>query len=297
MKEEYRALVERLGRGTMALPEAADERAEAGRREILEILFTPEEASLASRMPVQPVSAGRLAARVGVPVAELEARLEPMCERGVVLDLVNPRSGKRSYMLAPPIVGFIEYSLMRAEDGIPKKRMAEAIHAYMHHDPALSREAFGRETVVGRALVHETELGDDVPDVLAWEKATEVVGGARKWAVSLCYCRHKAEHLGARCDAPMDNCLSLNGGAEFIVRRRFGREIGRTEALEILSRAREGGLVQIADNVRSRPTFVCNCCACCCGQLQAISQWGIAAVNPSGFLPRRDGARCSGCSR
>ena len=297
LKDEYRDLVGRLERGTMGLPEAEDERAEAGRREVLEILFPPEEAALAARLPVRPISLERLAARLAIPAAELEVRLEPMCERGVVLDLVNPRSGKRSYMLAPPVVGFFEYSLMRAQDSIPKKRMAEALHAYTHGDPAFAREAFGKSTVIGRALVHEPEVADDVPEVLAWEKASEVVGGARRWAVSLCFCRHKAEHLGQRCDAPMDNCLSINGGAEFIARRGFGREIGRTEALEILARARESGLVQIADNVKSRPTFVCNCCGCCCEQLQAVSHWGLPAVNPSGFVPRRDAGACAGCSR
>jgi ferredoxin len=213
------------------------------------------------------------------------------------MDLVNPRSGKRSYLLSPPVVGFFEYSLMRAKDSIPMKRMAEALHGYIRGDPAFAREVFGHETVLGRALVHEPELADDVPDVLAWERATDVVGGARSWAVSLCYCRHAAEHMGERCDAPMDNCLSLNGGADFVVRRGFGRAIGRTEALELLARSRESGLVQIADNVRSRPTFVCNCCGCCCEQLRSVSRWGLPAVNPSGFLPRRDDAACAGCSR
>ncbi|HEY6006157.1 MAG TPA: 4Fe-4S dicluster domain-containing protein, partial [Anaeromyxobacter sp.] len=40
-----------------------------------------------------------------------------------------------------------------------------------------------------------------------------------------------------------------------------------------------------------------NCCGCCCDQLRAISRWGLPAVNPSGFLPRRDAQKCSGCSR
>lgn len=298
LKEEYRDLLARLERGTMALPEPDDERARAGRQEILEILFTPEEAALASRLPVRPTSLARLAGRLGVPEAELAARLEPMCDRGVVLDLVNPRTGKRTYMLSPPVVGFFEYSLMRAQDSIPKKRMAEALHAYTHGDPAFAREAFGRDTVIGRALVHEGELAEEpLPEVLAWERASEVVGGAKRWAVSLCFCRHKAEHLGQACRAPMDNCLSLNGGAEFVVRRGFGRAIEKAEALELLARAREEGLVQIADNVRSRPAFVCNCCGCCCEQLQAVSRWGLPAVNPSGFVPRTDAARCVGCSR
>jgi len=298
LKDEYRDLLARLERGTMSLPEPEEERARAARQEILEILFTREEAALASRLPVRPTSLDRLAARLGVRPDDLAATLEPMCDRGVVLDLVNPRSGKRSYLLAPPVVGFFEYSLMRAKDSIPKKRMAEALHAYTHGDPAFAREAFGRETVIGRALVHEPELADGpLPDVLAWEKASEVVGGARRWAVSLCFCRHKAEHLGEACDAPMDNCLSLNGGAEFVVRRGFGREIDKAEAMDLLVRARETGLVQIADNVKSRPAFVCNCCGCCCEQLQAVSRWGLAAVNPSGFVPRRDAAACAGCSR
>ena len=297
LKEQYRDLVARLDRGPVALPEAQDERAEAARREILEILFSPEEAALAARMPVGPISGEKLASRLGVPPAELEARLEPMCDRGVVVDLVNPRTGRRAYLLSPPVVGFFEYSLMRAKDQIPKQRMAEALEAYTHGDPAFAREAFGRETVIGRALVNEEELGEDVPDVLAWRRASEVVGGARGWAVSLCFCRHKAEHLGARCDAPMENCLSLNGGAEFVVRRGFGRRIERSEALEILARSRESGLVQVADNVRSRPTFVCNCCGCCCEQLVAVTRWGLPAVNPSGYVPRRDAAACSGCSR
>ena len=298
LKDEYRELLARLERGTMALPEPDDEGARRGLQEILEILYTPEEARLASRLPVRPISLERLAARLGAAPDELAARLEPMCERGVVMDLVNPRSGRRSYMLSPPVVGFFEYSLMRAKDTIPKKRMAEALHAYTRGDPAFSREAFGRDTVVGRALVHETALGAEaLPDVLGWERATEVVGGARRLAVSLCYCRHEAEHVGEACDAPMESCLSLNGGAEFVVRRGFGREISKAEGLDLLVRARESGLVQIADNVKSRPIFVCNCCGCCCGQLQAITRWGLPGVNPSGFAPRWEGGRCAGCSR
>ena len=298
LKDEYRELVGRLDRGSVGRPEPSDPRAWQGWREILEILFTPEEALLASRLPARPMSLQKLAARLGVPEAELEPRLDTMCDRGIVMDLVHPRTQQRSYLLAPPIVGFFEYSLMRAQDSIPKKRMAEALEAYTTHDRAFAADVFGHGTVVGRSLVHETALSDDpLPDVMDWERASEVVGRARGWAVSLCFCRHKAEHLGKRCSADMENCLTLNSGAEFIVRRKFGRAISREEALDVLARGREQGLVQIADNVQNRPTFVCNCCGCCCEQLRAVSHYALPAVNPSGFLPRRAPDRCSGCSR
>ncbi len=298
LKEQYRDLVGRLDVGTVALPEPSDPAAWQGWKDILEILYTPEEAALAARLPWRPTSLEKLARRLNVPEAELAARLDPMCEKGVVMDLVHPRTGKVSYLLSPPVVGFFEYSLMRAKDSIPKKRMAEALRAYTHGDEAFAREALGRDTVVGRALVHETALSDDpLPDVLDWERATHVVGEARAWAVSLCYCRHKMEHLGTACDAPVDVCLTLNGGADFVTRRGFGRAVERAEAMDILTASRERGLVQIADNVQDRPTFVCNCCGCCCEQLQAANRWGLRAVNGSGFLPRSDAARCSGCSR
>jgi ferredoxin len=298
LKAEYRDLAHRLDRGTMGFPEPEDAAAREGWREILEILFTPEEAALAARLPVRPTALATVAERLGVPEEELARRLEPMFEKGLVLDLPNPRTGRTVVLLAPPVVGFFEYSMMRARDSIPKKRMAEALHAYTRFDPAFAREAFGRDTVIGRALVHEDGISDEpLPDVLTWERATEVVGGARAWALSLCFCRHAASHRGEACDAPQEVCLSLNAGAEFVTRRRFGRAIDRAEALDVLARSRDLGLVQIADNVQRRPTFVCNCCGCCCEQLQGISTFGLRAVNPSGFAPRCDATRCAGCSR
>ena len=166
LKEEYRDLARRLQDGTVALPEPEDERARAAWQEILEILFTPEEAALAGRMPLRPVSLDRLSRRLGIPPEALRARLEPMCDKGVVMDLPNPRNGRVSYLLSPPVVGFFEYSLMRATDSIPKKRMAEALHAYTHGDEAFAREAFSGDTTIGRALVHETALAEDpLPEV------------------------------------------------------------------------------------------------------------------------------------
>ena len=55
--------------------------------------------------------------------------------------------------------------------------------------------------------------------------------------------------------------------------------------------------MQIADNVRNRPTYICNCCSCCCGQLSAINEFDLPAVVPSGFAPRLAEDLCKGCSR
>lgn len=296
LKEEYHDLIERLGQGTAALPEPDDERAVRGRQEILEILYTPEEAAIAARLPVRPSRLAKIAERLGMTPEALKPKLDAMCDKGVVMDLVHPETGVVRYFLSPPVVGFFEFSLMRAKDSIPKQRMAKALHDYTHYDSTFAQEVFGHETVLGRALTREALIAEEsLPEVLDWQKATALIEAATEHSVSLCYCRHEAEHMGRACDAKQEVCLTLNAGASFVIRRGFGRAITKDEALQILHDSRKAGLVQIADNVQNRPTFICNCCGCCCGQLQAINEFGLAGVNPSGFEPELAADRCTGC--
>ena len=300
IKAQYRDLAKRLEVSPVSLPEPDNQRAWQGWKEILEILYSPVQAELAAKLPVMPSSLEKIASRLKTNPTELKPQLDTMCDRGLVLDLVHPRTGKVKYLLSPPVVGFFEFSLMRAHDDIPKQRMAEALEAYTHFDEAFCQEVFGHDTVVGRTLVNENVLGQDVDqasEVLDFERATAVVRNARSIAVSLCYCRHKAEHLNTACDAPQEVCLSLNGGADFVTRHNFGRTLETAEALDILTMSRDLGLVQIADNVKNRPAYICNCCGCCCGQLQAINQYDLQGVNPSGFQPVCNDDLCNGCTK
>ncbi len=106
IKNEYRALVDRLEAGPVALPEPTDPRAWQGWKEILEILYKPEDAALLAKIPVLPSNLERIAARLKVSQAELEPRLDSLCDQGLVLDLIHPRTGQKKYLLAPPVVGF-----------------------------------------------------------------------------------------------------------------------------------------------------------------------------------------------
>ncbi|MBW2161317.1 MAG: 4Fe-4S binding protein [Deltaproteobacteria bacterium] len=297
LKQEYRGLMERLDHLPVGMPRPEDERALEGWRELLEVMYSPEEAALASRMPMMPTPLSKLAGRFDMPEQELREKLEPLCDKGLVMDLVSRSTGETKYLLAPPVIGFFEFSMMRAHDMFDKLSVAKAMDAYVHGDDTFAREVFGNDTVIGRAMVHEDVLAADMPEVLDWERTTKLIEESEQLAVSQCYCRHKAAHLGKACDAPQEICLSLNNGAEFVIRRGFGRPINKQQALSIVTKARKIGLVQIADNVKNEPAYVCNCCACCCGQLSAINEFGLRAVNPSGFEPQHDPEECKGCSR
>ena len=298
LRHEYRDLLARLDAGPATMPEPTDPKAWEGWRQILEILFTPEDAATASRMPVRPATLDEVATRFGSAPEETEARLDALCRKGIVMDLRHPDTGRVRYLLAPAVVGFFEFAFMRAHEEFPRRKLAEAMDAYMQGDVAFAAEVFGTETVLGRALVHEDHLAEGaLPDVLDWERASELVSQAKLVAVTLCYCRHKKEHLGEACDAPQDICLSLDVAADYLTRRGYARAVSNAAGLDKLREARDHGLVQLSDNVRDRPAWICNCCSCCCAQLNAITTWEMRAVNPSGFEPWMDPDKCKGCSR
>ena len=81
IKNEYRALADRLEAGPVALPEPVDPRAWHGWKEILEILYRPEDAALLSKLPVLPSNLDQVAKRLKVSPAELEPRLDALCDR------------------------------------------------------------------------------------------------------------------------------------------------------------------------------------------------------------------------
>ncbi len=283
--KEHQALARRLQHGNVALVEPADPAAKAAWREILETLFTPDEAALAAKIPVIPSSLERIAARVGSDRDRVRADLDAMADKGLVLDLPDGRTGETMYMLAPPVVGFFEFSMMRLADHLPKAKLAKAFDAYWR-DPSFLEEVTHGDTVIGRALAHESALFDGLlSEVLDWERAGALVERAGRVSVTNCYCRHKAHHLGQGCENPLEICMSVGAAADYLVRHGLAREITRDEGLDILAAGREAGLVHIADNLRNDVSYICSCCSCCCEELESVRR-DLSVVVPSGFQPR-----------
>ena len=238
----HQDLAKRLLRGPVAMVEPRDPAAKQAWREILETLFSPGDAALAARLPVIPTTVADLARRTGMDAAALRARLDAMAGKGLVLDLHDARTGATTYMLAPPVVGFFELSMMRLDDGLPKARLARAYEAYMAGDSAFDEEVSGVPTLVSRTLVQETALFDDLAsEVLDWERATSYVEEADCLAVTNCFCRHVATHLGTACDYPLETCMSLGTAARYLDParpRQADRQRGGTRASRGRARAR-----------------------------------------------------------
>lgn len=263
--------------------------------QILKLLFSPKEAQIARNIPVKPVKASVLAAKLGLSVEELYGCTLPMAEKGLVFDFQHKEEGYLA--LAPVVIGFFEFVYMRTRDELDLKELAHLFEEYMFKDDRFAHSVFEGQTQLGRAMVREEALPEgDYSEILDWEKVSHVLQSSGTIGVSLCACRHKAEHLGKHCNAPQRTCLTFNTSADMLIKRGMAEAISRREAEDILAECKQAGLVQIADNVQRHVGFICNCCGCCCGMLQAIKTFDIRnAVVTSHWLATIQADSCIGC--
>ncbi len=289
----YRDLQRHIDKLPSSMPDTPRTRA------ILRLLFTPEEAELAAKMPLKPRSAWSIAKRLGQDHDQMKTRLDAMADRGLILDVYNAKKDRTYYCIAPPVVGFVEFSLMRVRDDIDQRALSKLYEEFFDKDRQFGEVLFSGETKIGRTLVHEETLSlEDQAELLTYDRASSIISDASSIAVGMCYCRHKAEHLDKACDGLKRACLSLNKGAEYVIRHHHAERIDRVEAQDLLDQSRDQGMVHIADNVQNKITYICNCCSCCCGQLQAINRYGLdGAVKTSAYIAQIEQHSCTGCGR
>lgn len=290
-KDSIVPLIDRLNRYPIGLPDSET------LRRILEILFSAEEALVASRFPLQEASLKELVRRTGLEPAHLERVLESMADKGLVMDLEY--HGRNYYLLLPGLIGFFEFTFMKQRQDLPVEELAQLMHEYLFEDPenSMGREMFGSATPLTRSLPYEEHIPVESV-VTTYESAREIVRSAGYGAIGMCYCRHKKEHLGGSCakGAPTENiCISLGTAARFMVRRGFAEERSVEQLLAVLDRARQLRLTHITDNIRHKPSFICNCCSCCCELLGGLQRGFPHGVAKAGFTLKIDPTGCVGC--
>jgi len=282
-------LRERLDRNPIGLPE------DINVYEILSILFTNEEAYLASKFPLDPATLEDLQVVTNIPPGQLKELLSAMLKKGLVLE--TKKRGQPRFMLSMALVGFFEFIFMRTNQSLPMKKLAELIHDY-RLGPKFSKELFNPTTPRARALLYETVVPEIKTEILTFELAAELIKEAGRGGLTNCYCRHEAQHLNQACDNPVEDiCISLGTAADFLIERGFARKASISEILEKLSLAKELGLIHTCDNVRHNVAFICNCCGCCCCFLAGITKHQLPnAVLTTNYIATIDENICIGCS-
>ena len=243
---------------------------------ILQVLYTEKEAKWVSLLPVRPFTAKKAAKIWNTSEAKAEKFLTHLCEKALLVDSYH--NGVRKFVMPPPMAGFIEFALMRTRGDIDQKYLSELYYQYMNVEEDFVKELFwATETKLGRVYVREPVLtNENTLHILDYERATHIIEEAEYIGLGLCYCRHKMYHAGHPCEigAPLDVCLTFGNVARSLAEHGgYARLIDKAEAKDALERSYAHNLVQIGENVRENPAFICNCCGCCCEALQAARRF------------------------
>ena len=276
---------ERLAQFLHELP-AGFPRSESGvEMRILRRLFTPEEAELVTHLTLLTEEARVIARRARIPVEEAARRLEEMEKKGLIFAL-HRKDRPPEYMATQAVVGFYEYQVNKLDPELVEE-FEEYLPLWFDHD--LWQEVPQLRTIpVGESI-------DPQLEVMPYERAEELIRAQRTFSLAPCICRQEKQVAGEGCDKPLMTCLAFGAGAEYYIHNGWGQAIGQEEALDLLERAEEAGLVLQPSNAK-RAAFLCMCCGCCCGILRALKLHPRpASIVSSPFQAALDLEACDGC--
>lgn len=294
-RDAYKSLEERINWFTQGAPPSET------LYKILQVLYTEKEAKWVALLPVRPFTLKRAARVWGTTEAKAERLLDHLCEKALLVD--SEYHGERQFVMPPPMAGFIEFALMRTRGDIDQKYLSELYYQYMNVEEDFVKDLFfATETRLGRVFVQEPVLTNDkMNHILDYERATHIVEEAKYIGLGTCYCRHKMYHAGHPCeiDAPWDVCLTFDNVARSLAEHgEYAKLISKEEAMDALERSYASNLVQIGENVREHPAFICNCCGCCCEALQAARKFSpMQPVATTNYIPEVSLEKCIGCGK
>jgi ferredoxin len=255
---------------------------------LLRKLMTPEEAKLLLALPAETAE---LAAQFGLDEETIKGKLREFMERGLVI----PSKGEPRF--ARDVARLHDATLSSAERWVDTELLdlwkdfyENDWFAAMNEGPQVLTQPVIRVIPALKAIERSPQISTD--DFLPQENIRELIRSADLIAVVPCTCRRSMR----RCDAPLDNCMQFNRGAEYSINRGAGRKVSVEEAIAIADEAEEVGLIHTWP---FPPNFfeICNCCRDCCSIFDGGIYYGTVdkVLEKSRFRAEIDQDICTGC--
>lgn len=253
---------------------------------IWSLVCTEEEAEMVNLLPG---TVEDIAERAGKSVDEMNAIMQSLFHKGAAFESV--RDGKTYYRMPRHVVQFHDATILWQE--APPEMIelwveftnSKEYHQLLELATEVKLPAFLRVIPINTNIEAKSQI-------LVYEDAAKLVEDARSLAVTTCVCRKSMKN----CNGPLEVCLQLNRGADYTIKRGTGRKIDVQEALAILKKSEEAGLVHMTDNRAGSVNVLCNCCSCCCEILRYATDAktkGILA--PSRYQASVDKDECTSC--
>ena len=273
MDDKYHELAARIG---------------LGQSERIPVLFSmivdETEAGLLLAMPGDVPT---LAEKVGRPEDEVDRMVQTLFVKGLVFP--SFKTDPTSYRMGRDIVQFHDATILWPD---APKEFLDLWQEWTEVEwPHMAKEMSQVMPKPGMRVIPVGVTVKAQGEVLAFEDVKEIIEKAREVAVTKCTCRLVAH----KCDRTLEACLQVDNAAAYAVARGTGRKLTKEEALDIVRKSEEEGLIHTTFNQRSVDHVICNCCGCCCQFLPELIKHGTNVVDPSRFRARVDEDLCTGC--
>ncbi len=251
---------------------------------LLKKLFSPEDAEMALCLTWELESPAEIAARCGVEESAAAERLESMARRGLIY---RERCGDQVlYRIEQYVIGIYEMQGHNMD-----RELAELIEEYY---PCLGISWFPIKTAQMRVIPVASAF-DSTPAIATYDRVRELIREKEPIVKNPCICRMQQAALGNRCERPTEGDIGFGRMARFFLDNGWGTQIDAEEAMRLLDKYEEDGLVLQTDNAADIG-FVCSCCSCCCPPLRSIKAFPAPGkMVQSNYRARRNDDLCVAC--
>lgn len=261
--------------------------------------------------------------KLKIPEEEIERKAQKLAKKGFIFNQPNSK-GVMVYRLLPlEVVGVFEYQFMQELPKDPAKlaeieKVAKLFEKLMVEVTASVQGAydnvlpmFEKQPPVDRTIPLFTnsenktiEIEKEVQageQILPTQQVADIINKFEDIAVGNCFCRQFRKTVGHPCatNAPLDVCFTFGKSARHVVNQGFARKVSKEEALKILKKAEDAGLVHKAfhngSDITKEENSICNCCKDCCDTFRFWRMGALPMVNSTNFLSQIKTEECTGC--
>ena len=263
-------------------------------------IVTDEEADIAIAAGLRKERTAQwLADKVGRTMDEIQPSLDRLVYYGVFRRCKIDGTDEDSYFMQIFAPGILEMMVNNQELLHEHPEVGRAFEEYTR----LRMQSMGPILPDGYGLMRVIPVEsaiEGIPGVTDDERLSHYLDKYDVFSVSPCSCRASRTSLGDGCGhLAEDMCVQMGKGAEHYIRTGRARQITREEALEIVKRAEENGLMHDIPNIEGagESAAICNCCACACFGLRAGLMFGARDAIRSNFVAEVDEAKCVACAQ
>ena len=263
-------------------------------------IVTDEEADIAIAAGLRKERTAQwLADKVGRTVDEIQPSLDRLVYYGVFRRCRIDGTYEDGYFMQIFAPGILEMMVNNQELLHEHPEVGRAFEEYTR----LRMQSMGPILPDGYGLMRVIPVEsaiEGIPGVTDDERLSHYLDKYDVFSVSPCSCRASRTSLGDGCGhLAEDMCVQMGKGAEHYIRTGRARQITREEALEIVKRAEENGLMHDIPNIEGagESAAICNCCACACFGLRAGLMFGARDAIRSNFVAEVDEAKCVACAQ